>query len=325
MEQTVDRSLPTFSIIIEWENARLSELGRTREMLRRLHKQLVEVGQPDSEIIILRDEEHVELRLIEEVIGEVADLEAWPARIRILSTDGLEYFEQKNFGARHSESDLVIFIDSDVVPEEGWLAGLISPFQNPDVQVVCGNTYMSTDGLYGKAFALFWFFPLRYKEDDLVRSDQYLWGNNVAFRRSIFSEFGYPQLPSFRGQSVALKETLKQNGINIYLQQRSRVSHPSPNGARHFVDRALCQGHDLVFNRLQGKSPGDSLATTGKYYLSSMGRSLARIARHHKDVDLGPAGAVGAFGIAACYYTVGLVGSLLTLARPELVRRHFSI
>lgn len=325
MERTVDRTLPTFSIIIEWENARLSELGRTREMLKRLREQLAEVGQPRAEVMILHDKEHVERELIEAVIGEVDHLDAWPARIRILETDGLEYFEQKNFGARQSASDLVVFIDSDVVPEEGWLSGLISPFQNPEVQVVCGNTYMSPDGLYGKAFALFWFFPLRSREDDLVRSDKYLWGNNVAFRRGIFEEFGYPHLPSFRGQSVALKETLKENGIDIYLQQRSRVSHPSPNGVRHFFDRALCQGHDLVFNRLQGKSPGDSLATTGKYYLVSMARSLGRIARHHKDVDLGPAGAVGAFGIAACYYTVGLVGSLVTLARPELVRRHFSI
>jgi hypothetical protein len=44
----------TFSMVTEWENVVLSELDRTRWMLKQLHKQLGEViasGHPRPEII----------------------------------------------------------------------------------------------------------------------------------------------------------------------------------------------------------------------------------------------------------------------------------
>jgi Glycosyl transferase family 2 len=317
---------PTFSIVIEWENARLSELGRTREMLRRLHEQLEEVGgRGRAEIIFLHDKDHVERRLIETVVAEVADLDAWPARIRIFPTEGLEYFEQKNFGARQSDSNLIIFLDSDVVPEQGWLAGLLDAFRDPEVQVVCGNTYVSMEGLYDKAFALFWFFPLRMEEDGLVRTSEHLWGNNSAFRREVFESCEYPHRLSFRGQGAALKKALRERGIDIFLQPQARVSHPAPNGLRHFVNRALCQGYDLAVDHARAKTPAAVFLTSLMVYLGYLARSLRKISRHHQEVRLGPAGAGAAFGIAVCYYTLSLAGTLLTLVRPDVVRSRFSI
>jgi hypothetical protein len=94
METITDTRALTFSVVIEWENALLSELGRTREMLKQLHEQLteaVEARYPNPEIIILYDKEAVDQQLIEEVVEEAAELEAWPADMRIIPTRGLEY------------------------------------------------------------------------------------------------------------------------------------------------------------------------------------------------------------------------------------------
>ncbi len=317
----------TYSMVIEWENAVLSELDRTREMLAQLHEQIVEVvemGHPRPEIIILHDKDDVDPRLVERVVGEVAALEAWPADVRIIPAEGLDYVEQKNFGAGQSDSDLIIFLDSDVIPEPGWLAGLLEAFRNPDVQVVGGNTYIAPEGLYGKAFALFWFFPMREEGSGLRRTNRF-WANNVAFRREILEAFPFPDLPSFRVQVTALKEDLRKHGVGMFLQQGSRVSHPAFNGLGHFVTRALCQGHDSVIIRSYGEKSDASLPGTVKLYVRSLGRSLKNIARHHRDVKLGPVGAVGAFGIAACYHTVRFAGALLTHVRPEFIPRHFSI
>lgn len=315
----------TFSIVIEWENARLSELGLAREMLRQLHEQLVEVDYPRPEIIILHDKDNVDAQLIEKVVGEVSGSRAWPADIRIIPTAGLEYYEQKNFGAHQSDADLIIFLDSDVIPERGWLAGLLEAFENPDIQVVAGDTYVSLEGFYNKAFALFWLFALRTEGDGLVRTNNFF-ANNVAFRRETFEAFGgYPNLPSFRGQCAALSEALREGGVDPLLQKGSRVSHPPPNGLRHFINRALCAGHDQMINRQHGKRRFASLLTPFIFYLYALGRSLKRSIKRHRDVQLGPIGAAGAFGIAACYYTLRFTGALLTLVRPDLFHRHFAI
>jgi hypothetical protein len=322
---TANKELPTFSLVLEWENARLSELGRTQEMLKRLHEQIVEVEHPRPEIIILHDKDHVERRLIEEVVGKVSKLETWPADIRIFPTDGLGYYEQKNFGAQQSDSDLIIFIDSDVIPEPGWLANLLEAFQNPDVKVVWGNTYITQERFYDRAFALFWFFPLRSDEEGLRRAD-YVLANNLAFRRETFEAFQFPSLPLFRGQCGALTENLKKHGIDIFCQPGARVSHPPPNGLRHFVTRAVCEGYDVALYRqhVQGRAASPVASLT--YHLRTFGRrSLTRTVRHYRDVRLGPIGAFGAIGIAACYCVFGFAGALLAHVQPELVRRHFSI
>lgn len=320
----MDKGLPTYSIIIEWENALLSELERTREMLEQLRVQIAEVGYPRPTIIILHDQDHIDRQLIERFVGEVSELEAWPADVRIVPTDGLEYYEQKNFGAEQSDSDLIVFLDSDVIPEPGWLAGLLEAFQNPDVQVVCGNTYVSPEDFYSKAFALFWFFPMRAEGDELRRTDNF-WANNVAFRRETFEAFRFPTATTFRGQCGSLKDNLRESGIDIFLREGSRVSHPPPNGLRHFVSRGICEGYDAMIDRPPDKRSAASLVTPAKNCVRAVGWSLKRISRHYRDVRLGPVEAVGAFGIAASYFVLGFAGALLTHLRPELVRRHFPI
>ena len=70
----MSNGLPTYSVVIEWENARLSELGRTREMLKALREQIAQSEHPRPETIILHDKEHVGRQLIEDIIGEACKL-----------------------------------------------------------------------------------------------------------------------------------------------------------------------------------------------------------------------------------------------------------
>jgi glycosyltransferase involved in cell wall biosynthesis len=328
METITDTRALTFSVVIEWENALLSELGRTREMLKQLHEQLteaVEARYPNPEIIILYDKEAVDQQLIEEVVEEAAELEAWPADMRIIPTRGLEYYEQKNFGAQQSDSELIVFLDSDVIPEPGWLAALLETFQDPQMQVVGGNTYVAPEGLYGKSFGLFWFFERRAAGDGLRRTNQ-LWANNVAFRRQTFEAFPFRrENEAFRSQCTALWRTLQEHDIDIFIRERSKVSHPPPNGCRHFVSYALCQGHDIVLNRPSSVGRAASIADDLKRYVRTVGGMLKRIVRHHRDVQLGPAGIVGAIGIGFCYHTLTFAGALLTYIWPEIIQRYFAI
>jgi hypothetical protein len=112
----------------------------------------------------------------------------------------------------------------------------------------------------------------------------------------------------------------------MFLQEGSRVSHPAPDGLSHFAARAICQGYDSVIIRSYGERKSEaSLPGTVKTYARSLARSLKNIVRHHRDVELGPVGALRAFGIAASYYTLHFAGAVLTYARPKFIAHHFSI
>ena len=76
-----------------------------------------------------------------------------------------------------------------------WLAGKpAGRFRRFRVEVACGGAFISPYGLYGKAFALFWFFPLRHDAHG-SHETHHFFANNVAFHRQIF-EKSVPRPPA---------------------------------------------------------------------------------------------------------------------------------
>ena len=320
---------PTFSISIEWENARFAALERTRRMMRQLRQELIALPQPPHppQINFLYDRLTIDGDLVGRVIGEEFRPDQVPATVRIIPTDGLRYYEQKNFGAARSSGEIVIFLDCDVVPESGWLAAMLSPFDDPAVDVVGGETYVELTGLCSKAFALFWFFGLRDDATDLRPATGVLFHtNNVAFRREIFSIHGFPDLSTHRVQHMVLGDTLQALGHGIFCQKRARAAHPYPETIGYFSARALHDGRDTVI--VAGlRGGGNRIPWRSVYwnYKSGLTQSFRQIRRRRREVGLGRAGAVVAFSIAFAYLTLRTIGEAVTLARPNAISRLFPI
>lgn len=320
---TIDR--PSLSIVVEWENARLAEAQRPSAMLAELARQLDALADADGrpvELVLLHNPHVIEHAALAAIIDTVRRRNGWAAEIRLIASAGRSYYEQKNLGVERTQGDLVLFLDSDVVPEPGWLAKLLSCFDDPAVSVVCGSTYVVLDGLYERAVALFWLFPLRPEEERLEEAKSF-YANNVAFRRELIAANPFPSLPTFRGQCRMLSQTLRERGVRIWRHTGARVSHPPPSGVRHFVARALCEGHDeAVRDRARGRSPA---ARGLKEFGRRMRYASGRIASDREAVGLSPAGAVAAWGLALAYYGLKLGGRLLTGLDPGIVRRRFPI
>ena len=322
-------SLPAVSVVIEWENAKLAELDRARRMLAALAAQLRELRpemEAPPELIVLYDREAIPADLIARCVGEAFG-DPPEVAVRVLPTEHAGYYAQKNRGAQVASGELVLFLDSDVVPERGWLAALLSNFRDPEVAVACGNTYVEPAGFYAKAFALFWFFPLRDSAPPAAPVEaEHFFANNVCFRRELFLRYGFPDLPLMRGACVELAKRLRADGHRILIDGRARVSHPPPNGAAHFVRRALCEGHDSIQQaRLRGaRRRGFGLATA-KRFVTSVRRARARILANRRAVGLGAGGAAAAFGLALGYYALCAVGELVGTVSPETVRRRLAV
>lgn len=316
---------PSFSITIEWENARFADVGRTRRMLRELRAQLIELA-PEvlPEILFLYSPRNVPEAIVRDVIAEDFHPRTVPAVTRVIATDNLRYYEQKNYGARHSGGDIKIFLDSDVIPERGWLRAILAAFDNPEVGAVGGQTYLEWNSLYTKAFALFWVWPLRDPGQGLVPASIF-YANNVAFRAEVFAACPFPDLPTNRDQCTLLARELCARKFGLFQQKSARVSHPPPRGVWNFIKKAVNDGRDQALLRAAERRNTSPWKGVWWNFSNGLRRSYRRFETEHDKVRLGPIGALLGYGLAVAWYALRAFGEALTLARPALVPKLFPV
>ena len=239
-----------FSIVIEWENALLSEVARTRKMVQVLQEQILNLRNEEFEVFVLFNPEQVDRQFIESILAiDISD--DFNSICKVISAKGMHYFELKNLGAKIATGDVVIFLDSDIVPEERWLDCLIDVFYKMDhANVLHSSYYIDPVDFVNKAFAINWFFPLRSESNALVEVDSFF-ANSVAFKRQFFLERTFPSLSDgrTRGACKMLSKQIRDEGFPIYKVNAAKVSHPAPSGLKNFFIRALAQGRDSALKR----------------------------------------------------------------------------
>jgi hypothetical protein len=319
------------TVVVEWDNIRLSELDRTRRMLAMLDRQAVRLaGAGHSEwqgwpvrvdAVLVFDSARFDEAAVSGAVRESTAPDS-TLPMRLLPVPGAAYYQQKNAGAAAAAGDVVVFLDSDVVPEEGWLEAIVRPFALPWVRVVAGNSYVETGTVYEKAFALTWFFQLRDHEGRRGLAP-FFFANNVAFRRDFFLARGFGEDAGFtRGACRRLADSIRKEGYKIAYEGSARVSHPPPNGLRHYVERGIAQGRDNV---LGGYRDDRSVAGVLGRWASTMGRMTSRIWRDRKAVDLGWLGLPGALAVSWGFYTLMHVGEAAALLAPQFMARRFQL
>lgn len=330
---TTSHQISRVSIIIEWENVRLAELDRCRDMLRRLGEQTLELASlliscdttPPVEVIILFNRTEVDEAEVRHIVTSCIEVGNSNATFRLIPVDDLTYYEQKNFGALQAEGDLIVFLDSDVIPEDGWLVNLVEPFRSPAVSVVGGNCYIDPDTIVAKAFALFWFFPLREDQGRLLEKS-YFFANNVAFRSNTFKQFTFPASRDVsRGACVQLADALRRANVTIYRNTNAQVSHPAPNGLKHFVFRGIAEGRDRWIQLRSAGTYNTKCVHAFQRFLKTLADDFHRIAKHRHQVGVSTIGTAVVAGIAGTYRATCLLGELLTCVGPNYMKSHFHV
>jgi glycosyl transferase family 2 len=239
--------------------------------------------------------------------------------------EGLEYYALKNFGADLAGGDILLFLDSDVHPEPGWLAHLLGTLARPDIHAVLGQPYVAPTSVFAAAFALGWTYQLRDEVGRLERCKK-VYANNIAFRGDTFRGVRFPALERrTRGASSILARELESAGRPIWINTRARVDHPPPSGYRHLAVRALAHGRDTYMMTSEDHRTLRGLAASQARPARRLVRGLARTARHWRSVGLRPWQVPAAVAIFSAYYALFSLGGLLTHASPAFMGRRFRV
>lgn len=243
--------LPSFSLIVETENLANADLAGLIDSLQSIAQQQLAPERANEVLIIESGDTPPEL------LAQLCNRYPW-LRVEPVPAD-TGYYKAKMLGAAIATGEVVVYCDSDCIYEPTWLEQMLCPFaQQPEVQVVAGETKTRGMGPYGLAMAIVYIFPPYSGQSELAPTSQYFL-NNVAFRRSLLLHQTIPlSLPLYRGNCVIHARELLQQGTTIWRQPLARATHAPPDGFSHFFWRFLLIGHDYYWQRhllAQGVTP----------------------------------------------------------------------
>ncbi|XGV98928.1 MAG: glycosyltransferase family 2 protein [Leptolyngbya sp. BL-A-14] len=256
------KTLPSFSLILETENLANADLDGLAQSLASLSQQDISLTTANEVLIV--DSGDTPTALLKDLCDRYAWLKVHQA------PPETTYYKAKMLGAAIATGQIVVYCDSDCTYEPHWLRSLLQPFaEQPDIQVVAGETTTRGVGFYGTAMALTYIFPQYSGEKALAPTGQYFL-NNVAFQREFLLKQPIPTaLPLYRGNCVVHANNLRQQGYTIWRQPQARATHAPPSDRSHFFWRFLLIGHDyywqqqLLSKKQPATAPGETLKQDG--------------------------------------------------------------
>jgi len=295
------------SIVVEWENVLLAGSPRAQLMMSSLVNQCNQ-NPYVVEILIASNES------FREQLDRPPSLDQrimWNHR----EFPGSHYYQLKNQGAICSVGNRIVFIDSDVLPSPSWLSDLLSTFSSKNAQVCCGSAFIDPSNFYNKAFALFWFFPLKERSSE-VQNTKHFFANNIAFNRDIFMQNPFPiGAQSSRGACLELAQKLTNKGIFIWKNPAAFVSHPPPQGLENFCLRALAQGRDRQLRTYRFLY---SFLLPFFRLIKNLSFSFLKVIINYQSVSLKPFSIPFAILLAFSYYMlyfIGEIGAIFKIGR----------
>jgi hypothetical protein len=271
------KKLAAPSIVLEWETVNEGGIERAVLGLREIARQIAELQlqlKAPAEVIVCYEERDISDKELQSVFDRAAGAGGWLCQLTFIPVPaGTHYYEKKNIGARLSRNEIVLFFDTDLLPDPGWLEGMLTPFQEWKVSVLVGATHLDHARIYDMAVALFWIFKPAMSASPLHSTSRFV-SNNVAMRRSLFRRFPFPDRQTYRGQCSELGVQLLGAGVTMYEQTGASASHPPPP-LEKFMMRAWMAGQDEHFyHALAGKT---SIATDWAQIRDDCGNVAKRI------------------------------------------------
>ena len=312
-------SSPWLSVIVELDNLLHGEVTRTRTMLTRLFDQIRENQlEPRVEVLVAYDETVIGPKDVHYIV--TASTPGESLFVQLVPTKGLRYYSLKNEGARQAKGDILLFVDSDCVPEDHWLRRLLEPFHNPDINIVTGNSYIDRDTFYAKTFAAGWYFPPRLPDGPLVTVRE-PFANTLAMRRHTFEQYPFPEESAlYMAQGITWHRILAANHVPIFLNPSARVAHPPPV----FLRSAIVNGYDTAQRtRRPGESKLQSLKVSYRGLRGNLSMMFRGITLGYREVGIPRAAVPLAIALAGVYWTLWSMAELVARWAPRLIPHRY--
>ena len=203
----------------------------------------------------------------ENAVASVTDNSVCP--VRFLKQEHAGPAAARNHGASMAFGEILLFTDSDCIPDPDWVSQMAGPMiDNPEVVGVKGKYRTIQRGVIPRMLQLE--FEERYRKLQGRRNIDFVDSHSAAFRKSVFDQVAgfdleFPQANnedvdlSFRIAAAARKNSLK-GGIRMVFNPLAVVQHIHPTGLRRYMRLKFARAfwRMLVYKKHPAKVIGDS-------------------------------------------------------------------
>jgi hypothetical protein len=308
----------SISIVVEWENAIIADQSRALQMLSCIGQDLRTLGPEhfsNVEIISGYDPTGIRLEVIEGMLGQNLGVIPW-VDIRNIPLPGRDYYQMKNECAAESRGEIVLLLDSDVIPARGWIQKITETFDHPEVQICASAVHLAAGSLQEKTLALIWVFELPTSGIG-IKETRSIWVNSTAYRREILLNYPLPlSAGTVRASCAQHVRELRVAGIPMHRRVDAHVEHPAPKGFYEFVERALARGRDKV---LASRKP------FWKSVVLEIKRGLGMIVKRHKLAGIKSYQLPLVLLLASAWWLLLMAGGIATFIAPKQMRKRLQL
>lgn len=308
----------SLTIVVEWENAIIADQSRALQMLSCIGRELRELGPEHFsgvEIISGYDPTGIRLEVIEGMLRQGLGVIPW-IDIRNIPLPGRDYYQMKNECAAESRGEIVLLLDSDVIPAPRSLKKLIEAFEDSEVQICASAVHLANGSLLEKTLALIWAYELPSAEIGIKKIGSFF-VSCVAYRRGVLLKFPYPSSGgTARASCAAHVRELRAAGIPMHRRVDAHIEHPAPKGFYEFVERALARGRDKV---LASRKP------FWKNVVLEIKRGLGMITKRHKLVGIRSYQLPSVLVVSSAWWLLLMAGGIATFIAPKQMRKRLQL
>ncbi len=151
----------------------------------------------------------------------------------IVRNHSVRYFYQqnqgpaaaRNSGAKEANGEILLFTDSDCIPDSNWIEAMVEPFHDPETVAVKG-AYVNKNRHIVARFAQIEFeerYAMLEKEDSIDMVDTY----SAGYRKEIFSALGGfdTRFPSANNEDTELSYRLASHKYRMIFNPKAIVCH----------------------------------------------------------------------------------------------------
>ncbi|GAG28178.1 unnamed protein product, partial [marine sediment metagenome] len=186
--------------------------------------------------VVLIHESNEKLKLLKEFKGF--------KYVNIPEKNGFSF--NRNQGLKYSKGDVVVFIDDDCLPREGWLENLIKPFDNKRIDGVMGDVKIPKVNYIGNCISELGFpagANAGFKRMWKVSQNGFTYHIstcNCALRKKVFSKIGeFNENLIYGAEDAELSYRLEKGKCLIKYQPSALVFHAPRKDLKSFIEWML--------------------------------------------------------------------------------------
>lgn len=172
---------------------------------------------------------------------------------------------QRNRGAEKAKGGVLLFTDSDCVPDKDWIKEMARPFQDKNIVGVSG-TYRTLNN--DKLIARFEGYEIAKRHERLARQKyiDFIGSFSAGYRKNIFKTFGgfSSDFKRADAEDPELSFKIAKAGYKMVFNPKAAVAHPHVSTLKKFWNQKFSRGYwrVLLYKKHPEKMRGDSY--TGK-------------------------------------------------------------